>query len=85
MLTAFWHSVEPTDSSRQFCDRSESYQTAIFVSNDEHLKHHLGFERLRLRGLTGAQDEFLLAATAQNLRRLAKLTAMSPPPYPVPA
>ena len=27
-----------------------------------HLKRHLGFERLRLRGLSGAQDEFLLAA-----------------------
>ena len=39
-----------------------------------HLKRHLRFERLRLRGLSGAQDEFLLAATAQNLRRLAKLT-----------
>jgi len=29
-------------------------------------------DRLRLRGLSGAQDEFLLAATAQNLRRMAK-------------
>jgi len=29
--------------------------------------------RLRLRGPRGAQDEFTLAATAQNLRRLAKL------------
>ena len=37
-----------------------------------HLKRHLGFRRLRLRGLTGASDEFLLAATAQNLRRLAR-------------
>ena len=44
-----------------------------------HLKRHLGFERLRLRGLTGAQDEFLLAATAQNLKRLAKLAAIPPP------
>ena len=47
-----------------------------------HLKRHLGFERLRLRGLSGAQDEFLLAATVQNLRRLAKLTTI-PPPRPV--
>ena len=44
-----------------------------------HLKRHLGFERLRLRGLSGANDEFLLAATVQNLRRLAKLTAIPPP------
>ncbi len=44
-----------------------------------HLKRHLGFERLRLRGLSGAQDEFLIAATVQNLRRLAKLAAIPPP------
>lgn len=37
-----------------------------------HLKRILKLDRLRLRGLTGAQDEFLLAATAQNLRRMAK-------------
>ena len=49
-----------------------------------HLKRHLGFERMRLRGLSGAQDEFLMAATVQNLRRLAKLTAI-PPPRPVAA
>src|SRR5262249_25576167 len=35
--------------------------------------------RLRLRGPRGAQDEFTLAAIAQNLRRLAKLVARSPP------
>jgi pantothenate kinase-related protein Tda10 len=38
-----------------------------------HLKHILKLHRLRLRGPTGAHDEFLLAATAQNLRKLAKL------------
>jgi transposase len=36
-----------------------------------HLKRILKLDRLRLRGLSGARDEFLLAATAQNLRRLA--------------
>ena len=41
-----------------------------------HLKR-MRFERLRLRGITGASDEFLLAATAQNLRRLAR--SISPP------
>ena len=46
------------------------------------VKHILGLTRLRLRGLTGARDEFLLAATVQNLKRLAKLTAI-PPPKPV--
>jgi transposase len=37
-----------------------------------HLKRILKLDRLRLRGLAGAHDEFLLAATAQNLRRMAK-------------
>jgi len=39
-----------------------------------HLKRNLRFTRLRLRGLKGAAEEFLLAATAQNLRRLVRLT-----------
>ncbi len=38
-----------------------------------HLKRILKLDRLRLRGPNGARDEFLLAATAQNLRKLAKL------------
>lgn len=38
-----------------------------------HLKRILGLGRLRLRGPCGANDEFLLAATAQNLRKLAKI------------
>jgi hypothetical protein len=37
-----------------------------------HLKGILKLDRLRLRGRSGAHDEFLLAATAQNLRRMAK-------------
>ena len=42
-----------------------------------HLKRILKLDRLRLRGPTGAHDEFLLAATAQNLRKLAKLVPAS--------
>lgn len=38
-----------------------------------HLKRILGLGRLRLCGPCGARDEFHLAATAQNLRKLAKL------------
>ena len=41
-----------------------------------HLKRILRLDRLRLRGPCGARDEFLLAATAQNLRKLAKLIPM---------
>jgi Transposase DDE domain len=44
-----------------------------------HLKRILKLGRLRLRGPRGAQDEFTLAAIAQNLRRLAKLAAQQPP------
>jgi hypothetical protein len=32
-------------------------------------------ERMRLRGLSGARDEFLMVAIAQNLRRMVQLTA----------
>src|SRR5262245_14420996 len=44
-----------------------------------HLKRILRLGRLRLRGPRGAQFEFTLAATAQNLRRLGKLIARPPP------
>ena len=47
-----------------------------------HLKTHHGFERMRLRGLTGARDEFHhLAAIVQNLKTLA-LRLIRPPPRP---
>lgn len=38
-----------------------------------HLKRVPGLRQLRLRGPCGANDAFLLAATAQNLRKLAKV------------
>lgn len=38
-----------------------------------YLKCILKLDRLRLRGPTGAHGGFLLAATVQNLRKLAKL------------
>ena len=44
-----------------------------------HMKRILKVDRLRLRGLSGAQDEFLLTATAQNLRRMAKYLSTGPP------
>jgi transposase len=47
-----------------------------------HLKRILKLDRLRLRGPNGARDEFHLAATAQNLRKLAKLI---PRPSPIAA
>lgn len=50
-----------------------------------HLKRILKLDRLRLRGFSGANDEFLLAATAQNLRRLAKLCGHAPLGHRIPA
>ena len=44
-----------------------------------HLKRILRLGRLRLRGPRGAQDEFVLAAIAQNLRRFASLVVRPPP------
>jgi len=44
-----------------------------------HLKVHHGFERMRLRGLSGARDEFILAAIVQNLKTLALRTFQPPP------
>jgi transposase len=46
-----------------------------------HLKTHHGFERLRLRGLSGARDEFHLAAIVQNLKTMA-LRLLAPPLSP---
>ena len=48
-----------------------------------HLKTHHGFERVRLRGLSGVRDEFHLAAIVQNLKTMA-LRAIGPPAIPVP-
>ena len=64
--------------------RTEAYQTSrrerkrvemLFA----HLKRILKLARLRLRGPNGARDEFHLAATAQNLRKLAKLIPLQAP------
>ena len=45
-----------------------------------HMKRNFRFTRLKLRGLAGAAEEFLLLATVQNLRRLARLR---PPNIPL--
>jgi hypothetical protein len=63
--------TEAFEQSRRYRKRVEM----LFA----HLKRILRLDRLRLRGPRGAQDEFTLAAIAQNLRRLAKLVARPPP------
>lgn len=58
--------------------KTDAYVTASYARKKvemlfAHLKRILKIDRLRLRGPNGARDEFLMAATAQNLRKLAKL------------
>ena len=65
--------------------KTEAYQTSRCQRKKvemlfAHLKRILKLDRLRLRGPNGARDEFHLAATAQNLRKLAKLI---PTPAPI--
>ena len=50
-----------------------------------HLKTHHRFERLRLRGLSDARDEFHLAAIAQNLRTSASRVWRLPPNAQLPS
>ena len=50
----------------------------VAAGANQHL-NSLRLGRLRLRGPCGAQFEFMLAAIAQNLRRLAKLVVRPPP------
>ena len=50
-----------------------------------HMKRILKMDRLRLRGMSGAHDEFLLTATVQNLRRMAKLLSQPPPHHRIDA
>jgi len=69
--------------------RTDTYKNESFNQRKKvemlfaHMKHHLRFVRLRLRGLVSANDEFLLVATAQNLRRMARLCARPPPSHGV--
>lgn len=44
-----------------------------------HLKRYIGVRMMRLRGPKGATEQFQLAATAQNLRKLAKLVPATAP------
>lgn len=39
LLHLFFRSVDPTDAGGQFCDRGESYRTAVFVSDASEKKY----------------------------------------------
>lgn len=63
-----------TPAFEQSCRERKKVEMAF-----AHMKHILRLDRLRLRGLTGAKFEVLLAATAQNLRKLARYAGRAPP------
>jgi len=73
------HARSLVDTETYKASRNERKKVEMLFA---HLKRHMGFRRLRLRGFSGANDEFLLAATAQNLKRLAKHAWKPPPPVP---
>jgi hypothetical protein len=73
--------------------RRKTKTKAFLISRDQrkrvemrfaHLKTHHGFERMRLRGLSGARDEFHLVAIVQNLKTMA-IRLLKPPPDLAPA
>ena len=70
------------DHARSFTGTPEFDQSSSQRKKVEmrfaHLKTHHRFERMRLRGLSGARDEFHLAATVQNLKTLANYLWPSP-------
>jgi len=85
----------PRDINEEARDHARSLMgtEAYYLSVDDRkkietlfgeVKHILGLTRLRLRGLTGARDEFLLAANVQNLKRLIRHVGI-PPPRPIAA
>ena len=74
---------EARDDTQAVMETEAYRQSSIDRKQIERLfgeaKSHLSMTRLRLRGLTGARDEFLLTAAVQNLKRLAKRLAIPPP------
>jgi len=87
------HKVVTRDVNEEARDYARSLKDtpAFEQSRDErkrvemrfaHLKTHHRFERMRLRGLTGARDEFHLAAIVQNLKTLADRIWHPPPNEP---
>jgi hypothetical protein len=66
--------ITKTDAYKQ--SRKERKKVEMLFA---HLKRILKMDKLRLRGFSNARDEFLLVATAQNLRRMAKRLAINEP------
>ncbi len=71
-----WSSRRPSERpTATWCARERKKIERLFAE----AKRHLALTRLRLRGLTGARDEFLLAATVQKLKRLIRGVGRAPP------
>ncbi len=45
LLDVFWHSVDPTDAGGQFCDRGDSYRTAVFFHTPEQQRAAIATKR----------------------------------------
>jgi len=58
--------LSSTEAFARSCDERKKVEMRF-----AHLKTHHCFERMRLRGLSGARDEFHLAAIVQNLKTMA--------------
>ena len=67
--------IMKTDAYKQSCNDRKKVEVLF-----GHLKRIMNFDRLRLRGISGARDEFLMAATVQNLKKLAQ-QRYKPPDY----
>ncbi len=79
---------EARDYTHALMETEAYYQSSVDRKQIERLfgeaKNIHSMVRLRLRGLSGAKDEFLLTATVQNLKRLANHSTR-PPPQPMTA
>ena len=78
-LVARQHDVLAREMAKTETSRYQRKKVEMLFA---HLKRILKLDRLRLRGPNGARDEFHLAATAQNLRKLAKLIPARSPILP---
>jgi hypothetical protein len=69
-------------NTREFAkaQRERKKVEALFAE----LKNQIGLRRLRLRGLKFVREQFLMAATAQNIKRLVRFLTKTPRP-PIPA
>jgi len=65
------------NKSKQFKKKSAAERKKVEMAF-AHMKRNLNFQRLRLRGIKSVNDECVLVATVQNLRKLAKYRGQPP-------